>query len=150
MKRKILFATIISCIILLFSVSYTFANTGLDNVTNGIRNFVGGTENALEDAGSAITGTVRNGMNTLGNGAQNVTNDVAGAMTDDNNNDNNGDYNATQTATTRAINTDTTGTYNNMWTWVIVGITAVGIGVLIWSYMTQKRNNSYIDTHDNR
>lgn len=149
MKRKILFASVISIIVSLFCISYTYAANGFDNMVNGVRSFVGGTENAMENVG----GAVRNGIDNMGNATENTTNGVAGAMTDDNNgnNGNNGNYDATRTATTRATDAGgaTGGTYNNMWTWVIVGITAVGIGVLVWSYIAQnKRENSYIDTNN--
>ena len=149
MKRKALIISIIAIIISLFSISYTFAANGkMDNVANGIRNFVGGAENVIEDAGSAVGNTVRDGMNTIGNGAKDVENageNVVGAATD--NRDNNG-YTATRTSGTTDGN-DGAGVSSNMYVWWIVGITAVGIIVLLWAYFREKsQSNMYIDSND--
>jgi len=157
MKNKVLMTTAISIIILLFSVSYTFAANGMDNAVNGVRNFIGGAENVIEDAGSAVAGTVRNGMDALdndnNNNNNNDTNNNENTMmgTTDNNNNNGDDYTATRTATTRTADTTTDGITTNTWTWFIIGITAVGIGVLVWSYIAQNRkNNAYIDSNNNK
>ena len=116
MKRKVLFAIILTSIISLFSFTYTFAANGL---VDGIRNTVGGAENVVKGTGSAI-GNTRN-------------------------NDN---YTATRTSTTTDTNN---GMSTTAYTWVIIGITAVGIGVLIWSYIAQNnKNNDYIDSDIHR
>lgn len=149
MKKGILIFSIVVVIISVFAVSCTFA---ANNVVNGIRNFVGGTENVVEDAGNAAASTIKNGMNTIGNGAKDVGdavkngahdvgNTVGAAMTDNNN----GGYTATRTSTdaNMAGGMNTTG-----WTWFIIGVTVVGIGVLIWSYIRENNmNNSYIDSN---
>lgn len=149
MKSKFLTVIIISTIMLLFSVSYTFA-ASFNNAVDGVRNFVGGAENVVENAGNTVAGGIKNGMNTLGNGARNTadaTKNTVGAMTAGNGGSNNGGYTATRTATGDAGMT--TGIMSNTWTWVIIGITAVGIGVLMWSYFAQNRNvHSYIDSDE--
>lgn len=149
MKTKALIIAIFTVILSLFFVSYSFANnTAIDNVANGIRNFVGGTENVIENAGSAIGNTVQGGMNAVSNGARNVgnaTENTVGTMTDNNDNDN---YDARRTAT--GMNTNNgTGIDTRTYTWVIIGVTAVAIGFLLWSYFRQNSNNNiYIDSND--
>lgn len=143
MKRKILFISIVAFIISLFSVSYTFA--AKNNMVDGIRNAVGGAENVVENAGSAVGKAVQGGMNTVTNGAKNVgnaTENTIGAMTNRGDNNN---YTATRTSATNDMGGVSTSTFS----WVIIGVTAVGIVVLLWSYFTQNReNNVYIDSDD--
>ena len=80
--------------------------------------------------------TLENGGNQLGKDAQNTMGTMTGR-----NNDN---YTATRTSTTTDTNN---GMSTTAYTWVIIGITAVGIGVLIWSYIAQNnKNNDYIDS----
>ncbi len=41
------------------------------------------------------------------------------------------------------------GMSTNMWTWLIIGITAIAIGILVWSYVNQKnKNDIYIDSDE--
>ena len=137
MKRKIILISFIVTIISLFSISHTFAtNNTMENVKNGIRNIVGGTENVLEGAGNTVGNAVKGTMNVMGNSTMNLTN-----TTD------NSRYTATRTSTDID---GTTGISETGYTWFIIGITALAIIVLLWSYFTQKRNNSnYIDSDDN-
>ena len=121
MKKKTFISSIIVIIISLFSVSYTFAadnNIG-GKMVNGIRNTVGGAENIVEDAGSAVGRAVQDGMN----------------------------YTTTRTSATMETNgSDEVST--TTYTWVIIGVTAVGIIVLLWSYFRQNNdNNLYIDSN---
>jgi len=148
MKIKIFIVSLIT-IISLFFVSYTFATNTMNTLTNGVRNVVGGAENVVESTGSAIGNMVQGGMNAINNGATtvgNATENTIGAMT----NGGNDDYSATRTTATRGVDTDAgTGISTTAYTWVIIGITAVGIGVLLWSYFRQKSNNNiYIDSND--
>ena len=55
------------------SISYSFA-AGFNNAVDGVRNFVGGAENVVENVGNNVAGGIKNGMNTIGNGANNATN----------------------------------------------------------------------------
>lgn len=150
MKKKIILS-IIALLSLLSICIYSFA---MDNVTNNIRSFVGGAENTVENmANDAATG-VRNGLNTVEGGTENVMNDikdgthdtentVAGVVTDNNNN------NGYSASLTSADQNAMTGMTNNMWTWIIVGIVALAIGLMIWAYARNKNNNDmYIDPDD--
>ena len=71
------------------------------------------------------------------------------SMTTNNNSgytSNNG-YTTTRTATTST--SDDLASSTTMYTWVIIGVTAVGIGVLLWSYFAQNsKNNMYIDSDE--
>ncbi len=146
MKKKAFIISIVAIIISLFSVSYTFA---AGNMQDGVRGAVGGAENVIEGAGNAVGKAVQSGVNTISDGAKGVgdaAKNTVGAMT--NNGNNNNGYTATRTATTRGATTDMQDT-TTMYTWVIIGVTAVGIGVLLWSYFRQNNaNNLYIDSND--
>lgn len=140
MKTKTLVSFIIALMVSMFSVSYTFA---AGNFQNGVRNVVGGAENVVEDAGSAIGRTIQSGVNTLGNGARDMGSMVQNTMTTNNNSG----YTTTRTATTTS--SDDLASSTTMYTWVIIGVTAVGIGVLLWSYFAQNsKNNMYIDSDE--
>ena len=145
MKKITLIFSIVTIIISLFSISY--ANNMISGAADGIRNMVGGAENMIENAGSAVGNAMQGTMNAVDNGAKNVSNatqNTIGAMT----NDGNDNYTAERTTTTRTIDNNT-DMPTNTYTWVIVGITAVGIGVLLWSFLRQnKENNIYIDSDD--
>ena len=138
--KKSLAGFIFALIFSIFSVSYTFA---AGNFQNDVRNVVGGAENVVEDAGSAIGRTVQSGVNTLGNGARDIGGMAQSSMTTNNNSG----YTTTRTATTST--SDDLASSTTMYTWVIIGVTAVGIGVLLWSYFAQNsKNNMYIDSDE--
>ena len=151
MRKRIL---LISIVALLF-ISIAIPSFAMENVANGIRNFVGGTENVIENAGNNISNGLRNGFNTLGQGTENVVTDVRdgmenagntmmGTMTD--NNDRNDGYTATRTTTDDVT---LAGMSTNTWTWIVVALSIVAIGILIWSYMKQRnKNDIYIDSND--
>ena len=108
-----------------------------------------GAENVVEDAGSAIGRTIQSGVNTLGNGARDMGSMVQNTMTTNNNSGYtaNGGYTTTRTATTTSY--DDLASSTTKYTWVIIGVTAVGIGVLLWSYFAQNsKNNMYIDSDE--
>lgn len=148
MKRKVLIISVIGIIISLFSISYTFAANNMNNMAQGIRNAVGEAENVVEGAGSAVGRVVQDGMNTIGNGAKNIgnaTENTVGTIT----NNGNDRYTATRTATGNSTTNNSTGMSSTVYTWIIVAITAVGIGVLLWSYIRQNnKDNMYIDSND--
>ena len=154
MKKKIISILVIA--FLLFSIS--ISSFAMGNVANGVRNVVGGTENVIENAGNTVAGGVRNGFNTIGHGTENVINDVRGGVrdtgntvagmttTNNNNGNNNNGYQATRTATG---DVKIAGMTTNAWSWLIVGITAAAIVILVWSYVKQKnRNDIYIDSDE--
>ena len=150
MKKKIILS-IITMISLLSICIYSFA---MDNVTNNIRGFVGGAENIVENMVNDVSGGVKSGLNTVESGTENVVNDVRdgsqdaentaiGVVTDNNNG--NG-YTASMTSTDQ---NGIANMSNNMWTWIIVGIIALAIGLMVWAYVRNKNNNDmYIDPDD--
>ena len=162
MKKSII---IISFIILslLFSSSFVFAENAGNQVVDGIRNTVGGVENAAQDAANGVGGAVKNGANMIKDGAQNVGNGMSNATQDMGNSVNNGvnnagdeiknsadktgntmrnmgdgAFNATRTATEDNTNNGSQGWMNrDMWTWIIVGIITIAIIALIWFYASK-------------
>ena len=153
MKKRFLLTLVVT---ILFT-SIAISSFAMDNVVNGIRNAVGGAENTIENIGSDVAGGIRNGFNTLQNGAENVSDDVRNGMHDAenttgnavmgtvNNNNNNG-YTATRTSTDEM---KITGMTTNTWSWIIMGITAAAIVILVWSYIKQKnKNDIYIDSDE--
>ena len=154
MRKRFL---IISIITILF-ISIAIPSFAMDNVANGIRNFVGGAENAIENVGNNISNGVKNGLNTVSHGTENVVTDVRGGMqdtgntmagmttTNNNNNNDNDRYTATRISTEEMR---IAGMTTNTWSWIIIGITAAAIGILVWSYIRQKnKNDIYIDSND--
>lgn len=157
------------------SFANTNATTSNNNIgeglVNGARSVVGGAENAIEDVGAGLMKGVRDMTNGSDNTGDNMnatshnttgTNNAAGstnnnsANTGMNNNQDNNDYTATRTATGRTADTDyvatrtnTDGTWLGMnstaWIWLIMGIIAVAIVTLVWSYGSERR----ADYHSN-
>ena len=151
MRKKI----ILSIITMILLLSISMCSFAMDNVTNNIRNFVGGAENMLENAGNEVTSDVKEGFNTVENGTENVVNDVRDGMEDSENtvagvitnNDNDGGYTASRTSTDQASMMG--GMMTNTWTWIIVGIVVLAIGIGIWTYVRNKNNDdSYIDSDE--
>lgn len=164
MYRKLLVSLGI-LLTLIFSFSVCFANNNIgQDAIDGVRNFVGGAKNAMEDAARGVSNTSRDVTGDLENGANNVgntmmnngdnnhttkdTNNNTGtdANTNNNNTTTTGNYMATRTATD--INDDTTlmGMNATTWTWLIIGIAAIAIVALVWYYSMQLRSTNY----DNR
>lgn len=157
MKKKLFVTAIILAIFSFALIPYTFAKTNMDNAVNGIRNFVGGTENVIEDAGKGVANGIKDGVNAIGNGAKDVTNGIENGMSHDGNrNDtmrttgtidgNNGGYTATRTST----DTGAAGLFgnvsNNVWTWMVLAIVGIVIVALVMYYARQNNITTY--THD--
>ena len=151
MKKSII---IISFIILslLFSSSFVFAENAGNQVVDGIRNTVGGVENAAQDGANMI----KDGAQNVGNGMSNATQDMGNSVNNGINNAGNeiknsadktgntmrnmgdGAFNATRTATEDNTNNGSQGWMNrDMWTWIIVGIITIAIIALIWFYASK-------------
>ena len=145
---------LISFILTILFVSLTMSSFAMNTMVDGARNIVGGTENMIENAGNNISNGVKNGLNTVTHGTENVVTDVkdgmqntgnsmAGMMTGSNNNDG---YTAQRTATNGVT---VAGMSTNTWSWLIIGITAAAIIILVWSYLKQKNSNDlYIDSDE--
>lgn len=148
MKKRILFTLVATILFLSIAIS-SFA---MGNMANDVRNFVGGTENTIENIGNNVAGGIRNGFNTVENGTENVVSDMRSGIQNTGNsvmgtttNNNNGGYTATRTSN----NAEIAGMSTNTWTWIIVGITAAAIVLLVWSYIQQKnKNDIYIDSDE--
>ncbi len=147
MKKKTCIAIVTTLAFLLFGVS-SFANNDMaTDAVEGVRNFVGGAENVVEDAASGIAGGIRQGISDLEDGAENSTTDntMRGGMTTDTNN--NG-YTATRTATTGTGENTFLGMGRTAWTLFIlaaVGIITVG---LVWYY--GKQDETKLKENDDR
>lgn len=164
MYRKLLVSLGI-LLTLIFSFSVCFANNNIgQDAIDGVRNFVGGAENAMEDAARSISNTSRDATGDLQNGANNTGNTMMNNGDNNNtakdtnnktntnnntNNDNNtttGNYMATRTATDAEGNATLMGMSATTWTWLIMGIAAIAIVALVWYYSMQLRSTNY----DNR
>ena len=132
MKKKLLISLAI-ILASIFSFTVCFATDGLENVTNAVRNVVGGVENTVENAAKDVsnvskgaTGSVENGMNS----------DTHNSMSRTNN------YNTTRVAT--GSSNMSGGMSASAWTWLILGIVAIAIIAVVWYYsmqLTNGRNN---------
>ena len=151
MKKKLFITAIILAIFTFAFIPNVFANTGMDNAVNGIRNFVGGAENVVEDAGKGAVNGIKDGVNAIGNGARDVTNGIDNGMNRDNRTsgittDNNGGYTATRTS----ADTGATGLFgnvsNDVWTWMVLAIVGIIIVALVMYYA--KQNNITTYNHD--
>ena len=145
MYKKLLFGfSIILCII--FSFTFCFAADVVQDAVNGIRNVVGGAENAIEDTAKNISNASRTATDNMEKGANNIMNQVENM---DNNTTN---YDTTRTATRAATETETDATFMGMsgdtWTWLILGIAAIAIIALVWYYSMQLTSNNYHDRND--
>ncbi len=143
MSKKI-FIAIGILLAIIFSFNMTFANNGMDNAVNDVRNVVGGAENAVEGAVKDISNASKDATGDMENSANNTTTGMTNDNRNDNNNvnsatrttnNNNGSYTATRTAATD----DTTfmGMGSTAWTWLILGIAAIAIVALVWYYSMQ-------------
>lgn len=140
-KVFITIATILS--ILLFGITYSFAGNNMgEDAVEGIRNFVGGAENVVEDTSKDVGEGIRTGITDVKDAAQNTTS----SMTRDTKAD--ADYTATRTST-RTTSNNSGNSFLNMgatgWSLFIIatlGIITVG---LVWYYGKQheiKTNNN--------
>lgn len=150
MYRKLLIGTAL-LLAIVCSFSVCFANNGLQQAADGVRNVVGDAENAIEGAAQDIsnasknaTGGIENTANNIGNNMKNsvdgnttnYANNTARTMTGTTTN-----YNATRTAT----GTENTfmGMNSTAWTWLILGIAAIAIIALVWYYSMQISSSDY-------
>ena len=118
-----------------FTFCYAADNTMLQDAAEGVRNAVGGAENAIEDGARDISNTSRDMTGGMENTAQNMTDDTRNSAQNMTNNDR---YTATRTS----AETGTTfmGMNATAWTWLIIGIAAIAIVALVWYYGTQLRS----------
>ena len=153
MKKKLFITAIVLAIFTFAFIPNAFENTDMDNAVNGIRNFVGGAENVMEDAGKSVVNGVKDGANAVGNGARDVANGIDNGMNRDNRTssmttDNNGGYTATRTS----ADTGATGLFgnvsNDVWTWMVLAIVGIIIVALVMYYAKQNNITTY-NQYDN-
>ena len=155
MQKKLfaIFAIIISVV---FTFSVCFAADGLTEATNAVKDAVNNTEGAVEgamhNAGDAIKDTTEKAENTMenaGNKIEGTGNTVERDMSDSTSrttSTNNGTYMATRTSTNG--NATFMGMSATAWTWLILGIAAIGIISVVWYYtnqLTAENNHSRKD-----
>ena len=149
MKKKFIIFSLLVSTLFFLSFSYVNAADG-GEMTQGIRNIVGGGENVVSDVAGGVTGAVKDGVNALENGGKAIVdgtkNTADNMMNNDNkdnnnrdNNRNNNNYTATRTATNYNAGTDNT---SSMFTWFIVIITAAAIVTLIWGYSRERKSEN--------
>ena len=145
MKKITLTAIVTILAILLFGVSSFATNNIATDAVQGVRNVVGGAENAVSGAISGVTNGVRSGVSGVENTANNAGNKMQGATTT-----NNGDYNATRTASTRAATNRATflGMSATAWGWFIMAVVGIITVALVWYYGKQ-HEEGYNDNSDN-
>lgn len=163
-KKFFVSLTIILSIVFSFSICFAETNNGtsLGNMVNGVRNFVGGTENTMENVASGVSNTSQNMTGNFENTMSgNHNTDTMGMTDDDNDNNHNGnvsgtgdtsmgmthsdDDNTGYIATRTATGTDDAtvlGMTSTAWTWIILGIAAIGIIAIVWYYSSQFTNNN--------
>ncbi len=149
MNKKL--AIVLSILIAaIFSFSVCFANDMANDAVEGVRNVVGGAENAVEDAAKDVTNAAKDATNSVENKMENATNTM----------NTNGEHNTTRNTTNNRV-TSSTSTYNatrtnaegstlmgmnaTMWTWLIIGIATIAIVALVWYYSMQMRSSNYDD-----
>lgn len=139
MNKKNLISLTIAFLIL-FSSTFCLANnneTGLEKATNNVRNFVGGVENSVENAAMDVSNVSKDATGGMQNAldGNNMNFNAMGKM------DNN--YNTSRVV---AESTNVMGMSFTAWTWIILGITAIGIIAIVWYYSMQfTHNNSHDD-----
>ena len=79
----------------------------------------------------------KNTINNISAGTQRTGNNIVSGTTTSNNRT--GNYNATRTNT----NATWLGMDSTAWTWLIMGIVAVAIIALVWSYARQKNTSTH-------
>ena len=175
MNKKLIYSIfILVSIIFTFSYTFAANdNSMMHNAAESVKNVVGGAENAVEDAARGVSDTSKNITGGLQNAGNNVSNTVSNTMnnvtTPDNstnhttenqtanntdnsdnmigtNNNDNTNYTAARTATTSGEDTTTfLGMNSTVWIWIIMGIAALGIGILVYSYFNQTNRYEHSD-----
>ena len=135
-KFFITLATIFS--IILFGITYSFAGNNIgEDAVEGVRNFVGGAKNVVEDTAKDVGEGIRSGVTDVKDAAQDTTHD----MTRDNRN-NNSNYSSTRTS---ARTTSTGNSFLNMgataWSLLIIAILGIITVALVWYYGKQNEIN---------
>lgn len=134
MKKKFFVISALLVSLLAISTSYAFANTNMVNtVEHAAQNITSDAGNMLNNSANATKNTINN----ISAGTQRTGNNIVSGTTTNNNRT--GNYNATRTNT----NATWLGMDSTAWTWLIMGIVAVAIIALVWSYAKQKNTSTH-------
>lgn len=134
MKKKFFVISALLVSLLAISTSYAFANTNMVNtVEHAAQNITSDAGNMLNNSANATKDTINN----ISAGTQRTGNNIVSGTTTNNNRT--GNYNATRTNT----NATWLGMDSTAWTWLIMGIVAVAIIALVWSYARQKNTSTH-------
>lgn len=112
--------------------------TAAEDVSNVVRSGSDAVTGAASSIGDAVEDTAEGAKNTMEDSGRKIENEASSMTSQMRDSD---DYTATQTSTRMATgNTEPTlfGMNATMWTWMIVILTAIGIGSLIWFYNSAK------------
>ena len=138
MKKSIIFATILSISIILFS-AFSFATDNMiDDIANSTKNVMNGAGNIVSD----ITSGIGEGVSNIGNGMQNMSSEST-------TNNMNNNYIANRTST-NINNTKSTflGMGSTAWGWLIMSIVGIIIVSLVWFYGKQHEDDYTLDNED--
>lgn len=151
MYKKLLLSAVV-LVAIVFSFNVCFANDGLKDAADGVRNVVGDAENAVEGAAKDISNASKNATNDIEKGANNVGNDMKNTANSTMNNakkdfagTTNNDYMATRTSTAATTENTFMGMNATAWTWLILGIAAIAIIALVWYYSAQFTSSRHND-----
>lgn len=141
-KFFITLATIFS--IILFGITYSFAGNNIgEDAVEGVRNFVNGAENVVEDTAKNVGEGIRSGVTDVKDAVQDTTHD----MTRDNRNNSN--YNATRTsATTNNSGNSFLSMGTTAWSLFIIATLGIITVALVWYYGKQNEINVH-HNHNN-
>ncbi len=123
----------------------SFAAEDMQDGDNPLGRAAEGTSNLVRSGAEAVTGTgqaIGNAVQDTAQGAKDMvegtTHKVESETSSTTDNNRNNGYTATQTSTRTAAEPTVFGMNATMWTWMIVILTAIGIGSLIWFYNSAK------------
>lgn len=154
-KKLFIGLALFACMMFSFSVCFAAGNDGmLKDAADGVRDVVGGAENAIEDAAKDVSNASKDATGDLENGANRTENDMTNGATDNGTSDANrgntmnSGYTATRTATTDTGATTFMGMGATAWTWLILGIAGIIIVALVWYYGMQVNSTNNYDDRD--
>ncbi len=151
MKKKIIFSLLILVSALVISISFVSAMDNVGNVaketTEGIKNTavdfasgIGNTASDMSNGAKNVTSDMERGMEDMTSGIgstmQNTSNDIVGMTTD-----NNSSYSAERTSAMGDAPI-VFGMNASTLTWLILGLIAVAIISLIWTYVKERNEAS--------
>lgn len=149
-KRIILFFSLVFAILFIF-MHTSFAANEMHQAENSVDNTLRNAGNMVVEGSEKVTGTIENGLEKAGESVQNTMSGAGNMIKDSGTKIENGmqaatqgmtdsgNYSATRTSTrTATTNPTVLGMNSTVWTIMIVVLTAIGIGSIIWFYNSAK------------